>query len=191
MRRVYGKIKKADSLNKGAVNMDLKSKFRHVMDFPVEGIDFIDITTVLQDPDALKFSLEKMKESMEDFGDFDLIVAPEARGFIFGVPLAYMTGKGFIPVRKPGKLPYKTISFEYELEYGTNTLEIHEDAIKPGQKILLVDDLLATSGTMEAIVKLVEKIGGEVVGVQVLIELEFLKGREKLKGYDVKSIVTF
>ncbi|MDX1357649.1 MAG: adenine phosphoribosyltransferase [Clostridia bacterium] len=171
--------------------MDLKSKFRHVMDFPVEGIDFIDITTVLQDPDALKFSLEKMKESMEDFGDFDLIVAPEARGFIFGVPLAYMTGKGFIPVRKPGKLPYKTISFEYELEYGTNTLEIHEDAIKPGQKILLVDDLLATSGTMEAIVKLVEKIGGEVVGVQVLIELEFLKGREKLKGYDVKSIVTF
>jgi adenine phosphoribosyltransferase len=191
MRRVYGKIKKADSLNKGAVKMDLKSKFRHVMDFPVEGIDFIDITTVLQDPDALKFSLEKMKESMGDFGDFDLIVAPEARGFIFGVPLAYMTGKGFIPVRKPGKLPYKTISFEYELEYGTNTLEIHEDAIKPGQKILLVDDLLATSGTMEAIVKLVEKIGGEVVGVQVLIELEFLKGREKLKGYDVKSIVTF
>lgn len=171
--------------------MDLKSKFRHVMDFPKEGIDFIDITTVLQDQEALKYSLDSMKDSMEEFGDFDLIVAPEARGFIFGMPLAYMMGKGFIPVRKPGKLPYKTISFEYELEYGTNTLEIHEDAIKPGQKILLVDDLLATSGTMEAIVKLVEKIGGEVVGVQVLVELGFLKGRDKLKGYNVKSIVEF
>ena len=108
--------------------MDLKSKFRHVMDFPKEGIDFIDITTVLQDPEALKYSLDAMKESIEEFGDFDLIVAPEARGFIFGMPLAYMMEKGFIPVRKPGKLPYKTISFEYSLEYGTNTLEIHEDA---------------------------------------------------------------
>lgn len=171
--------------------MDLKSKFRHVMDFPKEGIDFIDITTVLQDAGALKYSLDKMKESIEEFGDFDLIVAPEARGFIFGMPLAYMMDKGFVPVRKPGKLPYKTISFEYELEYGTNTLEIHEDAIKPGQRILLVDDLLATSGTMEAIVKLVEKIGGEIVGVQVLVELGFLNGRDKLKGYNVKSIVEF
>ncbi|HPQ45877.1 MAG TPA: adenine phosphoribosyltransferase, partial [Clostridia bacterium] len=104
--------------------MDLKSKLRHVMDFPKEGIDFIDITTVLQDPEALACSLEEMKKSMEAFGDFDLIVAPEARGFIFGVPLAYMMKKGFVPVRKPGKLPYKTISFEYELEYGKNTLEI-------------------------------------------------------------------
>lgn len=171
--------------------MDLKSKLRHVMDFPKEGIDFIDITTVLQDPEALRCSLDAMKESIEEFGEFDLIVAPEARGFIFGMPLAYMMDKGFIPVRKPGKLPHKTISFEYELEYGTNTLEVHEDAIKPGQKILLVDDLLATSGTMEAIVRLVEKIGGEVVGIQVLIELAFLKGRDKLKGYNVKSIVEF
>jgi len=171
--------------------MDLKSKLRHVMDFPKEGIDFIDITTVLQDPEALQFSLDSMKESMEEFGDFDVIIAPEARGFIFGVPLSYMTGKGFIPVRKPGKLPYKTISFEYELEYGTSTLEIHEDAIKPGQKVLIVDDLLATSGTAEAIVRLIEKIGGEVVGIQVLIELAFLNGRDKLKGYNVKSIVQF
>ena len=171
--------------------MDLKSKFRHVMDFPKEGIDFIDITTVLQDPEALKFSLDEMKESMAEFGDFDIIVAPEARGFIFGVPLAYMTGKGFIPVRKPGKLPYKTISFEYELEYGTSTLEIHKDAIKAGQKVLIVDDLLATSGTTESIIRLVEKIGGEVVGIQVLIELAFLNGRDKLKGYNVKSIVQF
>jgi len=171
--------------------MDLKSKLRHVMDFPKEGIDFIDITTVLQDPEALASSLEEMKKSMESFGDFDLIVAPEARGFIFGVPLAYMMKKGFIPVRKPGKLPYKTISFEYELEYGKNTLEIHEDAIKKGQKVVIVDDLLATSGTTESIIKLVEKIGGEVVGVQVLIELAFLKGRNKLKDYKLKSIVEF
>ena len=171
--------------------MDLKSKFRHVLDFPKEGIDFIDITTVLQDPEALAYSLDSMKESIEDFGDFDIIVAPEARGFIFGVPLAYMMGKGFIPVRKPGKLPYKTISFEYELEYGTSTLEIHKDAVKPGQKVLIVDDLLATSGTTESIVRLVEKMGGEVVGVQVLIELGFLNGRDRLKGYKVKSIVEF
>ena len=171
--------------------MDLKSKLRHVMDFPKEGIDFIDITTVLQDPEALKYSLDAMKESIAEFGDFDIIVAPEARGFIFGVPLAYMMGKGFIPVRKPGKLPHKTISFEYELEYGTATLEIHEDAIKAGQKVLIVDDLLATSGTTESIVRLVEKIGGEVVGIQVLIELAFLNGRDKLKGYKVKSIVEF
>jgi len=171
--------------------MDLKSKLRHVMDFPKEGIDFIDITTVLQDPEALKYSLDTMKESIEEFGDFDIIVAPEARGFIFGVPLAYMMNKGFIPVRKPGKLPHKKISFEYELEYGTSTLEIHEDAIKPGQKVLIVDDLLATSGTTESIVRLVEKIGGEVVGIQVLIELTFLNGRDKLKGYKVKSVVEF
>ncbi len=171
--------------------MDLKSKLRHVMDFPKEGIDFIDITTVLQDPEALKYSLDTMKESIAEFGDFDIIVAPEARGFIFGVPLAYMLDKGFIPVRKPGKLPHKTISFEYELEYGTATLEIHEDAIKAGQKVLIVDDLLATSGTTESIVRLVEKIGGEVVGIQVLIELAFLNGRDKLKDYNVKSIVKF
>ncbi|MCK5758637.1 MAG: adenine phosphoribosyltransferase [Clostridiales bacterium] len=171
--------------------MDLKSKLRHVMDFPKEGIDFIDITTVLQDPEALKYSLDRMKESIAEFGDFDIIVAPEARGFIFGVPLAYMLDKGFIPVRKPGKLPHKTISFEYELEYGTATLEIHEDAIKAGQKVLIVDDLLATSGTTESIVRLVEKIGGEVVGIQVLIELAFLNGRDKLKDYNVKSIVKF
>ncbi len=171
--------------------MDLKSKFRHVLDFPKEGIDFIDITTVLQDPEALAYSLEKMKEGIESFGEFDVIVAPEARGFIFGVPLAYMTGKGFIPVRKPGKLPYKTISFQYELEYGTNTLEIHEDAIKPGQKVVIVDDLLATSGTTESIIKLVEKMGGEVVGIQVLIELVFLNGRKKLKDYKISSIVEF
>lgn len=171
--------------------MDLKSKLRHVMDFPKEGIDFIDITTVLSDPESLKFSIDSMKNSIEEFGEFDLIVAPEARGFIFGVPLAYILGKGFIPVRKPGKLPYDTISFQYELEYGKSTLEIHKDAIKPGQKVLVVDDLLATSGTTESIVRLIEKMGGEVVGIQVLIELAFLRGKDKLKDYKVKSIVQF
>jgi len=171
--------------------MDLKSKLRHVMDFPKEGIDFIDITTVLSDPESLKFSIDSMIESIKEFGEFDLIVAPEARGFIFGVPLSYILGKGFIPIRKPGKLPHDTLSFQYDLEYGKSTLEIHKDAIKPGQKVLIVDDLLATSGTTESIVKLIEKIGGEIVGIQVLIELAFLKGRDKLKGYKVKSIVQF
>lgn len=171
--------------------MDLKNKFRHVLDFPKKGIDFIDITTVLQDPEALRYSVDTMKESMKEFGDFDLIVAPEARGFIYGVPLAYATNKGFVPVRKPGKLPYKTISSEYKLEYGMGVLEMHEDAIKLGQKVVVVDDLLATSGTTESIIKLVEKLGGEVVGVQVLVELGYLNGREKLKHYKVKSIVKF
>lgn len=171
--------------------MDLKSKLRHVMDFPKKGVDFIDITTVLSDPEALKFSIDSMKKSIEEFGEFDLIVAPEARGFLFGVPLSYILGKGFIPVRKPGKLPHDTISFQYELEYGKSTLEIHKDAIKPGQKVLIVDDLLATSGTTESIIRLIEKMGGEVVGIQVLIELVFLKGKEKLKNYKVKSIVQF
>jgi len=171
--------------------MDLKAKLRHVMDFPKEGIDFIDITTVLQDADALKECLDSMKERMDALGDFDLVVGPESRGFIFGVPLAYMAGKGFIPIRKKGKLPYKTVKIEYQLEYGTDILEIHEDAIRPGQKVVIVDDLLATGGNMSANVKLVEKLGGQVIGLVFFIELGFLKGREKLKGYKVESIVQF
>lgn len=171
--------------------MDLKAKLRHVMDFPKEGIDFIDITTVLQDADALRQCIDEMKEKMESFGDFDLIVGPESRGFIFGTPLAYLMKKGFIPVRKKGKLPYKTISVEYQLEYGTDILEMHEDAIKPGQKIVIVDDLLATGGTTESNIKLVEKLGGQVVGIVYFVELTFLKGRETLKDYKVESIVKF
>jgi len=171
--------------------MDLKSKLRHVMDFPKEGIDFIDITTVLQDADALKECLETMKQRVESVGDFDLIVGPESRGFIFGVPLAYMMNKGFIPIRKKGKLPYKTIKVEYQLEYGSDILEMHEDAIRPGQKVVIVDDLLATGGTTAANIQLVEKLGGQVVGVVFFIELGFLKGREKLKNYKVDSIVQF
>lgn len=171
--------------------MDLDSKLRHVMDFPKPGIDFIDITTVLQDAGALKECLEQMKEKVLEIAgeDFDLIVGPESRGFIFGAPLAYMLGKGFVLIRKKGKLPYKTVSVEYELEYGKDTLEIHEDAIKPGQKVVVVDDLLATGGTSYSNIQLVEKLGGEVIGLVYFVELTYLKGREKLKDYRVESIV--
>ena len=171
--------------------MDLKDKLRHVMDFPKQGIDFIDITTVLQDPEALNESILKMKEIIATFGEFDLIVAPESRGFIFGVPIAFILGKGFIPIRKKGKLPFKTIKSEYQLEYGTDILEMHIDAVKPGQKVVIVDDLLATGGTTRSNIELVEKLGGQVVGLVYFIELEFLEGRTKLKGYKIESLVKF
>lgn len=169
--------------------MDLKNKLRHVMDFPKPGIDFIDITPVLQDPESLKQCLEEMAEKIQQMGSFDLIVGPESRGFIFGAPLAYMLGKGFILIRKKGKLPYKTISIEYQLEYGTDVFEIHKDAIKPGQKVIIADDLLATGGTAQSNIKLVEKLGGEVIGLVYFIELSYLNGREKLKDYKVESLV--
>lgn len=171
--------------------MDLKEKLRHVPDFPKKGIDFIDITTVLQDAEALHQSIDEMKKLIGELGDFDLIVGPESRGFIFGTPLAYAMNKGFVPIRKKGKLPYKTVSVQYELEYGTDELEIHQDSIKPGQRVVIVDDLLATGGTTESNIRLVEKLGGEVVGLVFFIELSFLNGREKLKGRDVRSIVAF
>lgn len=171
--------------------MDLKCKLRHVMDFPKEGIDFIDITTVLQDPKALKQCVDELKAKAQAIGDFDLIIGPESRGFIFGAPLAYSLNKGFIPIRKKGKLPYKTIRAEYKLEYGSDILEMHEDAIKPGQKVVIVDDLLATGGTTESNIKLVEKLGGQVAGIIYFIELSFLNGRDKLKGYKVDSLVKF
>ncbi len=171
--------------------MDLKNKLRHVMDFPKKGIDFIDITTVLQDAGAFKQALDEMKQMALSYGDFDIIVGTESRGFVFGAPLAYACGKGFVPVRKQGKLPYRTIRQEYDLEYGTDVLEIHEDAIKPGQKVVIVDDLLATGGTTLTNIKLVEKLGGQVLGLVFFIELSYLNGREKLKGYDVKSVVQF
>jgi adenine phosphoribosyltransferase len=171
--------------------MDLKSKLRHVMDFPKEGVDFIDITTVLQDGEALRKCIDVMKEKSLEMGDFDIIVGAESRGFIFGATLAYIFGKGFVPIRKKGKLPYKTISVEYQLEYGVDVLEMHEDAIKPGQKVLVVDDLLATGGTAKSNIKLVEKLGGQVVGLVYFIELSYLKGRDKLEGYNVESIVKF
>ncbi len=161
------------------------------MDFPKEGIDFIDITTVLQDPEAFTQCIDQLKASVQAAGDFDLIVGPESRGFIFGTPLAYLLKKGFVPIRKKGKLPYKTIRAEYQLEYGSDILEMHEDAIKPGQKVVIVDDLLATGGTTESNIKLVEMLGGQVAGIVYFVELTFLNGRDRLKGYKVDSLVQF
>lgn len=171
--------------------MDLKAKLREVPNFPKAGINFIDITTVLQDAEALKYCIDQMIDTIKGFGDFNIIVGPESRGFIFGTPIAYAMGKGFAPIRKKGKLPYKTIGVEYALEYGTDKLEMHIDAVKKGDKVIIVDDLLATGGTTESNIKLVEQLGGEVVGIVYFIELSFLKGREKLKGYKVESIVEY
>lgn len=170
--------------------MVIKSIVRDVLDFPKEGIVFKDITPILQNPEGLRLSIDEMKNKL-DGEDFDLIIGPESRGFIFGVPLAYNMNKGFIPVRKKGKLPYKTIEKEYALEYGTASIEMHIDAIKPGQKVVIVDDLLATGGTSKAIIDLIEEVGGEVVKLVYLIELDFLNGRELLKGYNVESIIKY
>ena len=158
--------------------------------FPKEGISFKDITTLISDGEALKEAVDKMAEFFKD-KNIDLVVGPEARGFIFGVPVAYALGAGFVPVRKPGKLPADTVKVEYDLEYGSDILEIHKDAIKPGLRVAIVDDLLATGGTIAAVTKLVEQVGGEVVGLSFAIELEELKGREKLKDYDVMSLLKY
>lgn len=170
--------------------MDLKEKIRVIEDFPKEGISFKDITTLIGDGEAFKYSIDKIVEHLKD-KNVDLIVGPEARGFIFGVPVAYALGVGFVPVRKKGKLPAETVSVDYGLEYGNDTLEIHKDAIKKGQKIAIVDDLLATGGTIEAVAKLVESVGGEVVSLDFAIELTELNGRDKLKGYDVLSLTQY
>lgn len=170
--------------------MDLKDLVRDVQDFPTEGIVFKDITTVLKDPQGLKLAIDSMAEQLKNV-DFDLILGPESRGFIFGMPLAYNLNKGFVLVRKPGKLPSKTISKSYDLEYGSNTIEMHVDAIKKGQKVVIVDDLLATGGTCEAIIDLVKELGGEVVKLEFFIELEFLKGREKFEGIEIGSVIKY
>ena len=170
--------------------MDLKRAIREIENFPKEGINFKDITTLLQNGEALKFAIDEIIADLKD-KDVDLIVGPEARGFLMGTPVAYGMGVGFVPVRKPGKLPWEVESFEYDLEYGSNILEIHKDAIKPGQKVAIVDDLLATGGTMEAAAELIEKLGGEVVSMQFLIELEDLDGREKLTKYNVNSLIKY
>lgn len=169
--------------------MDLSAHLRHIPDFPEPGIDFIDITTVLKDPVLFREAISQMAAAVADL-DFDLIVGAESRGFIMGAPLAYALDKGFIPVRKPGKLPAKTISADYELEYGKNTLEIHEDSITPGTKVLIVDDLLATGGTARANCELVEELGGIVVGLLFFIELDFLKGKDKLVDEEVRVVLT-
>lgn len=163
---------------------------RSIPDFPEKGIIYRDITTVLQDKDGFQLAINSMEKELEGL-DYDMILGAESRGFIFGAPLAYNQKKAFVPVRKKGKLPCETIAMEYELEYGTATLEIHKDAIKPGDKVVIVDDLIATGGTIEAITKLVEMLGGEVVKIIFLLELEGLKGREKLKDYSVASVVKY
>lgn len=163
---------------------------RTIPDFPEPGIMFRDVTSVLQDPEGLKLSIDEMIKKLDGV-EFDVIAGAESRGFIFGVPVAYELGKAFVPVRKKGKLPCETVSAEYALEYGTACIEIHKDAIKPGQKVVVVDDLIATGGTIEAAIKLIEQLGGEVVKVLFLIELAGLNGREKLAGYDVESVVTY
>ena len=170
--------------------MDLREKVRVIEDFPKEGISFKDITTLISDGEALKEAVDKMAEFFK-VKNIVLVVGPEARGFIFGVPVAYALGAGFVPVRKPGKLPADTVKVEYDLEYGSDILEIHKDAIKPGLRVAIVDDLLATGGTIAAVTKLVEQVGGEVVGLSFAIELEELKGREKLKDYDVMSLLKY
>lgn len=169
---------------------DLKKYIRTIPDFPKKGIMFRDVTTVLQDKEGLQLAINAMQKNLDGV-DFDVIVGAESRGFIFGMPIAYNMKKAFVPIRKKGKLPYKTIEESYDLEYGKATLEIHEDAIRPGQKVVIVDDLIATGGTSEAMIKLVEKLGGKVVQLNFLIELSDLKGRERLAGYDVKSCVQY
>jgi len=170
--------------------MNLKDKIRVIEDFPVKGISYKDITTLISDGEAYSYCIDEMINIFKDF-EYDVIVAPEARGFIIGGPMAVRTKKSFVPIRKPGKLPYETLSFEYELEYGNDTLEIHSDAIKKGDKVLIIDDLLATGGTVNAVANMVEQLGGEVVGLGFVIELTFLNGRELLEKYKVKSIVEY
>ncbi|WP_294155286.1 adenine phosphoribosyltransferase [uncultured Clostridium sp.] len=170
--------------------MDLKEKIRVIENFPKEGISFKDITTLIADKEGLKASVDAIVDYLKD-KNIDLIVGPEARGFIFGVPVAYAMGIGFVPVRKPGKLPAETISVTYDLEYGSDEIQIHKDAIKPGQRVAIVDDLLATGGTVEAVTKLIEQAGGIVASVDFVTELTDLKGRDKLKGYDVMSLVEY
>ena len=169
---------------------DLKDYVRTIPDFPEKGIMFRDITSVLQDPDGFHLAIDKMQEMVADL-DFDVVLGAESRGFIFSAPIAYNRGKALITVRKKGKLPCETIEVEYDLEYGKAVLELHKDSIKPGQKVLLVDDLMATGGTIEAMIKLVEQLGGEVAGILVLMELKGLNGRERLKDYRLDAAISY
>jgi adenine phosphoribosyltransferase len=170
--------------------MNFKEKIRVVLDFPEKGIRFKDITTLLNDGDAFHQAIDALADPFRDAG-IDVVVGPEARGFIVGVPVAYALRAGFVPVRKPGKLPAETLTYEYNLEYGKNTLEMHKDAITPGQKVLIVDDLLATGGTIEATIAMVEALGGIIVGLVFLIELSYLDGRKKLANYNVMSLMKY
>ena len=168
----------------------LEEYVRSIPDFPEPGIIFRDVTSILQDADGLHMAVDSLIDMVKDL-DYDLVIGPESRGFIFGVPVAYAQHKGFVPVRKKGKLPCETIAMEYDLEYGQATIEMHKDAIRPGQKVIIVDDLIATGGTTEAIVKLIEQLGGQVVKICFVMELKGLNGREHLKGYDGDSAIIY
>ncbi len=168
----------------------LEEYVRSIPDFPEPGIIFRDVTSILQDGDGLHLAVDSLLRMLRDV-DYDLVVGPESRGFIFGVPVAYAQHKGFVPIRKKGKLPCETVSMEYELEYGKAVIEMHKDAIQPGQKVVIIDDLIATGGTTEAMVKLIEQLGGQVVKICFVMELAGLKGRELLKGYDVESAIIY
>ena len=168
----------------------LEEYVRSIPDFPEPGIIFRDVTTILQDADGLHLAVDSICNMLKDV-DYDVVVGPESRGFIFGVPVAYAEHKSFVPIRKKGKLPRETITAKYDLEYGSAEIEIHKDAIKPGQKVVIVDDLIATGGTVEACIKMIERLGGEVVKVIFLMELKGLKGRERLNGYDVASVISY
>ncbi|MCL4487401.1 MAG: adenine phosphoribosyltransferase [Chloroflexi bacterium] len=170
--------------------MDLARLIRTIPDFPVEGILFRDITTLIRDGEAFQEAIDTMVEHYQDT-EIDVVAAVEARGWIFGAPLAYELGAGFVPIRKPSKLPAEKLSLSYSLEYGSNTLEVHKDAISSGEKVLIVDDLLATGGSAKAAITLLEKLGGKIAGLAFLIELTDLHGRDRLKGYDIYTMVQF
>ncbi len=169
---------------------NLRKLIREVPDFPKPGINFYDITTLLLDPAGLKGTIDALREQV-DGSKIDTVIGVESRGFIFATPLAYQLGAGFIPVRKPKKLPAEKVSISYDLEYGQDTLEMHKDAVGEGQRVLIVDDLLATGGTAKAVVDLVESVGGIVAGMLFVIELDFLNGRQKFEGYDVRSLIHY
>ena len=163
---------------------------RTIPDFPEPGIMFRDVTSVLHDPDGLKLAIDSMIKLLDGV-DFDIIAGAESRGFIFGMPIAYALGKAFIPVRKKGKLPLETVEESYDVEYGSATIEMHKDSIKPGQKVVIIDDLIATGGTVEACAKMIERLGGEVTRIVFLMELAGLEGRKKLEKYDVASVIRY
>lgn len=169
---------------------NLSDYIASIPDFPEPGVIFRDITPLLGDPQGLQLAIDALLKELKEV-DYDLVIGPESRGFIFGVPVAYGAGKGFVPVRKAGKLPRETVSMEYDLEYGSAVIEMHKDAVKPGQKVVIVDDLIATGGTTKAMIKLIEEAGGEVVKLCFFIELKDLNGRQALSGYDVSSVLTY
>ena len=186
----HGKARENGKKRVYAMKKKIEDYVRTIPDFPEPGIMFRDVTSVIQDPDGLKLAIDSMQKLLKNT-EFDVAVGAESRGFIFGAPIAYNLHKSFVLARKKGKLPCETIEQSYELEYGTATVEMHKDAIKPGDRVVIVDDLIATGGTIEAIIKMVERLGGTVVKIIFLMELEGLEGRKRLKNYDVESVIKY